>query len=177
MEQYWFSLFTWKEWKAFVEAGRTEAGFKLARWPTAQKIRPQDMILCYLTGLSRVMGLLEVIGEARLEGIDDKAVKGMQMEFERRAVLKARFPFPCKVPVRSVITLSPETAVPIKILLENMASLGNYAPRSLNGLVSGSPNKWTSIEGEIAAKALLDAAENPVVRPFDPSKLEYESKK
>ena len=34
-----------------------------SRWATVQKMKPGDYLLCYLTRVSRWVGLLEVVGE------------------------------------------------------------------------------------------------------------------
>jgi len=39
----------------------TVSGFRESRWATVQKIKPGDYLLCYLTGISRFIGALEVV--------------------------------------------------------------------------------------------------------------------
>jgi len=51
--KYWLDLFTGTTWKEFREAGASVSGFRASRWKTVQKIQPGDMLLCYLTGVSR----------------------------------------------------------------------------------------------------------------------------
>jgi predicted RNA-binding protein len=61
--KYWLDLFTGTTWKEFLEAGSGVSGFPESRWKTVQKMREGDYLLCYLTGLSRWVGALEVISE------------------------------------------------------------------------------------------------------------------
>ena len=39
------------------------SGFSEKRWATVQKIKPGDHLLCYLTRVSRWVGLLEAVGK------------------------------------------------------------------------------------------------------------------
>jgi hypothetical protein len=61
---YWLDLFTPVTWQEFLDAGAKVSGFREARWSTLQKVRPGDYFLCYATGISRWIGLLEVTSEA-----------------------------------------------------------------------------------------------------------------
>jgi predicted RNA-binding protein len=58
-------------------------------------IKPRDFLLCYLTGVSRFIGLLEVVSEPFRD--DSRVWKDDS--------------FPCRVRVKPVITLTPEAAV------------------------------------------------------------------
>lgn len=57
---YWLDLFTWKTWDQFVKSGANMSGFTEYRRKTVEKFRTGDILLCYLTGISRFIGLLEV---------------------------------------------------------------------------------------------------------------------
>ena len=57
---YWLDLFTGKTWHEFLDAGAEVSGFRHQRRKSVAKIRPGDYLLCYLTGLSRFIGVLEV---------------------------------------------------------------------------------------------------------------------
>ena len=61
---YWLNLFSGDTWQEFKAAGGSVTGFREGRWKTAQKIRRRDYLLCYLTGVSRFIGVLEVISES-----------------------------------------------------------------------------------------------------------------
>jgi hypothetical protein len=59
---YWLDLFTGDTWQQFRDAGATISGFRktMARY----KKQPQkgDILLCYLTGVKRWVGALEILG-------------------------------------------------------------------------------------------------------------------
>jgi hypothetical protein len=59
---YWLDLFTGQTWKEFREAGANLSGFRHRVRATVAKIQPGDILLCYLTGVMRWVGALEVIG-------------------------------------------------------------------------------------------------------------------
>ena len=54
---------TVETWKEFLDHGGDVTGFREKRWKTVQKIRRGDCLLCYLTGASRWVGLLEAAGD------------------------------------------------------------------------------------------------------------------
>lgn len=60
---YWLDLFTGSTWQEFIDAGANVSGFSATRAKTVEKIRPGDYLLCYLTGVSRFVGVLEVISK------------------------------------------------------------------------------------------------------------------
>ena len=61
---YWLDLFTGATWDEFKAADARTSGFRESRWKIVQKIKPGDYFLCYLTGVSRFIGILEVVGDA-----------------------------------------------------------------------------------------------------------------
>ena len=83
---YWLCLFTRTSWQEFMAAGATVSAFRLARSRTVHQMRPGDYLLCYLTGVSRFVGALEVTGEPY-----DDATPILEDDA-----------FPCRVPVRVV---------------------------------------------------------------------------
>jgi hypothetical protein len=65
--RYWLDLFTGTTWSEFLRAGASVSGFRASRWTTVQQLRSGDYLLCYLTGLSRWIGVLEVAGQPYLD--------------------------------------------------------------------------------------------------------------
>jgi len=60
---YWLDLLSGVTWNEFRKAGSKIIGFRETLWTTIQKIKEGDVFLCYLTGISRCIGLLEVTGK------------------------------------------------------------------------------------------------------------------
>lgn len=153
---YWLDLFTGTTWQEFLDAGGEVSGFRESRWVTVQKIKPGDYLLCYLTGVSRLIGILEVTSKP----------------YKDTTPIWQFDPFPCRMNVKIVVALTPETAVPIQSLRSELSIFQNLKnPNAWSGKLRGSPMKWKSSDGEIILNVLQDAKENPVVRPVDPRKL------
>jgi len=65
--QYWLDLFTGKTWEEFLKNGANESGFRGRRRNTAKRIHPGDYLICYLIGVSRLIGILEVKSELYID--------------------------------------------------------------------------------------------------------------
>jgi EVE domain len=155
--KYWLDLFTWTTWQEFLKAGGEISGFRENRWRTVQKIKRGDFLLCYLTGLSRFFGVLEVTGDAYK---DDRPIWGEAV-------------FPSRVPVRVVLSLSPEYAIPVTLLQSQLSYFQNMrAPNSWTGHFRGSPVEEKQQDATSIIAALEDAQQSPVFRDFDRRKLE-----
>ncbi len=158
---YWLDLFTAKSWEEFWAAGGTVSGFREGQWNRVKKIATGDYLLCYLTGVSRFIGILEVVGTGHR---DTKPIWSDDS-------------FPCRLKVKVVASLTPETAVPVKELTGKLTFLpeGQVSP-AWTGHFRGSPTKWKQADGEAVVTALKGAVANPVVTPIDPAKLKYRPK-
>jgi predicted RNA-binding protein len=153
---YWLDLFTGTTWQQFLDAGANVSGFRENRSKAVQKIKPGDYLLCYLTGVSRFIGVLEVTSESFM---DTTAIWGEAA-------------FPCRVHVKPIVILAPETAVPIHELKESLSIFQDLkSPHAWTGHLRGSPARWSTKDGEIILAALQEAAANPVERPVNPAKL------
>lgn len=153
---YWLDLFTGTTWQEFIDGGAHISGFRESRWNTVQKIKPGDYLLCYLTGVSRFIGVLEVTSKP----------------YKDTSPIWTHATFPCRMHVAPVVLLTPETAVPIQELREQLSIFQDLkSPHSWTGHLRGSPSRWKAPDGEVIKTALLAANENPVHRPVDPVKL------
>src|SRR6267154_751901 len=102
---YWLDLFTEATWQEFLDAGAEVSGCRESRWKSAQQIKSGDYLICYLTRLSRLVGILEVASEA----------------FKDYTPLWKNDIFPCRVKVRAITSLTPETGVPIIHLRDQLS--------------------------------------------------------
>jgi len=158
---YWLDLFTGVTWKEFKVAGANVSGFRESRWNTVQKIKTGDYLLCYLTGISRFIGILEVTGGP----------------FKDKSEIWKDEDFPCRLRVKVIAELSPETGVPVHELRDKLSFFQNLStPHAWTGRFRGSPVKWSTDDGEVVVQAILQAQENPVSLPFDERKLKYRPK-
>ena len=153
---YWLNLFTGTTWQEFLDAGASISGFREGRWRTVQQIKPGDYLLCYMTGISRWIGVLEVVSEP----------------YQDTEPLWKDDVFPCRLRVKPVVTLTPETAVPILSMRDQLSIFSaDTSPYAWTGHLRASPTRWTTTDGEAVVQAVLDASRNPTVRPVDAAKL------
>lgn len=156
--RYWLDLFTAVTWGEFQKAGSKVSGFRDSRWSTLKQIETGDYLLCYLTGISRFIGILEVTSKPFKD--DEPIWKDED--------------FPSRVSVKSVVELTPETSIPILDLKERLSIFQNLKnPHAWSGWVRSSPAKWKNSDGEEVTKAIFEAYENPISKPFDNNKLKY----
>ncbi|MDQ6632438.1 MAG: hypothetical protein M3Y82_11910 [Verrucomicrobiota bacterium] len=120
---YWLDLFTGTTWNEFQKSGASVSGFSYRMRKTVQKIQRGDILLCYLTGVMRWVGALEVIGQT-----DDKTPIWKDAEF------------PSRLKVKPLLMLSPTNGIPMSQLegkvqfYQTKADSGKF-----KGFVRGSP--------------------------------------
>jgi len=158
---YWLDLFTPVTWQEFLDAGGKVSGFRESRWSTLQKVVVGDYFLCYLTGISRWVGILEVTSEA----------------FRDTKPIWKDENFPCRVRVKVVAKLTPETGIPVKEMKDHLSVFQtNGGALAWTGHFRGSPTKWKVSDGEAVVSAVQRAVESPVARPINPTRLKYRPK-
>ncbi len=153
---YWLDLFTGKTWQEFQAAGSKVTGFRQHNWKRAANIKPGDIFLCYLTGVKRWVGLLEVVGDRYK---DDSPI------FEDEV-------FPVRFPVKPLVLLTPQQGVPMEALEGKLSFYpAGAASNQWTGLVRSSPTRYDATDGGLIAAAIREAAAHPVERPVDTKKL------
>jgi predicted RNA-binding protein len=153
--KYWLDLFTGKTWEEFHKNGASVSGFKERRRNVAKKIRPSDYLICYLTGLSRFIGVLEVLSESY---------------FDKSRIWEDQL-FPVRFKVKVVYALDAKTAIPIHNLKDKLSIFRDArTPRAWSGFFRGSPIQFDPKDAEAIIDAIRDASANPVEREFDERK-------
>jgi hypothetical protein len=153
---YWLDLFTNQTWTEFLDAGAQVSGFRENRWKTLQAMKPGDILLCYLTGVSRWIGLLEVTGPA----------------FKDDTLIWSANDFQARIPVKLIAKLDALTGIPVVEMKEKLSIFQNLkSPHAWTGRFRGSPYRWKSEDGAAVVAAILDAVTHPVERPFEFAKL------
>lgn len=153
---YWIDLFTGETWSEFLAAGGEVSGFRQTRWNSVQRLKPGDLLLAYLTGVSRFVGVLEVMSEA----------------FHDASPIWQTEEFPARVRVRAVVTLTPKTGVPMSTLRGVLSFMQTPdRPNEWVGHVRGSPVKWSDADGAAVVRAVREAEADPVIRPVSPRAL------
>jgi hypothetical protein len=155
---YWLDLFTATTWREFLAAGADVSGFRESSWTTVQQIECGDYLLCYLVVVQRLVGVLEVVSEP----------------FRDETRIWTDASFPCRVRVKPLIGLTPETGVPIHDLRDRLTIFSKHEdPRSWGIYVRKSPTKWDPHDGEAVVDALRKAERHPVSRPVSKAQLAW----
>jgi hypothetical protein len=135
---YWVQVFTLKTWQEFLAAGGKVTGFRSARWWRIQQLKPGDFLLCYLSGLGKFVGILEVQSDPYID----------------QSPIWQGESFPCRADVKIVTALEPEAAVSIRDL-SNRLSIFRTSHWGLY-LIS-SPSKWDVNDAEAVMEAIYFA--------------------
>jgi hypothetical protein len=153
---YWLDLFTGQTWQEFRDYGACVSGFRTRMHNAVERIKPGDILLCYLTGVMRWVGALEVQGRSP----DKKTI----WEFDE---------FPERLSVKPLVLLAPEHGVPMQELEAKVDFYLSRADRpGFKGFLRMSPNRFRrASDGDLILNLLRAAEKQPVSRPVDPKKL------
>ncbi|MBZ0273985.1 hypothetical protein K8I61_18245 [bacterium] len=153
---YWLDSFTPRTWKEFLAAGSNVSGFRESQKAAIKKIQPGDIFLCYLTGVQRWVGALEVLGVSK-----------------SRETIWSENDFPVRFAVKPLVTLAPEFGVPMDAFAGAVDFYKSPKDKGkFKGFVRRSPNLFRfEADGKRILDAVREAARNPVDRPVDPKKL------
>lgn len=97
---YYIDLFSPETYGAFTSSDRTISGFRMRQQSIAATVKPGDKLICYMTKLSRWVGVLEVVSDYFL---DDTPI-----------FLPTEDPFRVRFRVRPLVWLAPEKSIPIQ---------------------------------------------------------------
>jgi hypothetical protein len=153
---YWLDLFTGQTWQEFRDHGGGVSGFRKRMHNAVERIKPGDVLLCYLTGVMRWVGALEVQGRSH--------DKSKIWQFDE---------FPERLSVKPIVMLPPEHGVPMEELEAKVDFYRSRADRpGFNGFLRMSPNRFKQAsDGELLLSLLRAAEKEPTKRPVDPKKL------
>jgi hypothetical protein len=153
---YWLDLFTGTTWREFRDAGANVSGFRAKQVKTAKQMVKGDIFLCYLTGVMRWVGALEIIGTSS----------------DTRKIWQEQ-DFPVRFEVKALIALDPEHGIPMEQLESRVKFYAGPKDRGkFKGFVRSSLRKFDDPkDGELILAMLREAERNPVSRPVDPKKL------
>jgi hypothetical protein len=152
--QYWIDLFTGKTWDEFKSAGGETSGFRESKAKTVRRLKPGDWMLCYVTGVSRFIAILEVAGEPFR---DDTPIWSDDV-------------FPMRLRVKTIAELDPETSVPVHTILPRLSFYDELRPMAWTGRFRSSPSRVDSSDGAAIADAILAAQKSPTRLAIDAKK-------
>jgi hypothetical protein len=153
---YWLDLFTGTTWNEFRDSGATVSGFRHRMRNAASKVQAGDIFLCYLTGVMRWVGALEVVGPSK----------------DKRPIWKDA-DFPIRFEVKALVMLDAEYGVPMGELKGKVLFYqSDKDSPGFSAFLRQSPNLFKrNADGEIILSLVRSAEKHPVSRPVDPRKL------
>lgn len=154
MPTYWTNNFTIETWEEARRFGFRVTGFRTGRMGFARQVAVGDIFLCYLGGgVSRWLGALEVTSEVRVESDPRIWVSDV---------------FPVRFDVKPLVTLDPETAIPVADLASELKTFNTLThPKNFGFMFQGSPARLrVQTDGPTLLKALERAQQEPISRPI-----------
>ena len=148
MVQYWLDLFTPRTWEEAQRNGFKLSGFRENRWGLVKKIEPGDLLICYITRISRFSGILKVVS------------KPYKDEKKAKKVWKGDS-FPCVMDVEPVITLDFLHSVPASEVISKLTIAAKWG-----GIVRGSPNRVNKEDGNTIKKILKESIKKKIEYPL-----------
>jgi len=153
---YWLDLFTGTTWDEFRKSGASISGFRHSMRNAAAKVQSGDIFLCYLTGVMRWVGALEVVRATN----DQSKIWADEV-------------FPVRFEVKPLIQLAPEHGVPMDELEGKVQFYSGQKDRGkFKGFVRMSLHCFRNPnDGDLILALIKQAQVTPVSRPVDPKKL------
>jgi predicted RNA-binding protein len=135
---YWLIVFTPETWEEFLNAGVRVYGFTDQYKKTAEKTKPGDYLICYVTKKSQFNGILEV---------DSAPFRDLKEIWSAKV-------YPVRLHVKPVKILPTGYGIPISQLKEKLSIFQN-----LKTPTGWTWHFWTSIKEwkEPDAKAVIEA--------------------
>lgn len=148
---YWLDVFSVSTWREFRAQKQPVCGFPQRRWRSAREMKQGDLLLAYLRGESRWVGVLRVIGPA----------------FESSEPIWSSGEYPVRIPVEVVVALDPEYGKPVLDMRDELSVMQRTSnPNAWGVAFRSSPVKWTPQDGVAVQRALIEARDTPQRRPL-----------
>ena len=153
---YLLDLFTPATWQAFRRSGAEVTGFRPRQRNVArERVKKGDILICYLTRLSRWCGALQVQSE---------------MYEDNQPLFADPDPFSIRFKVKSIVILDPEFSIPIHndVVWKTLSMTNRYDKRSSHwtGFFRNSLNKFNDRDGRFLFNMLEDQRNNLVPQPL-----------
>jgi hypothetical protein len=161
---YYLDLFSPATYEGFSKSDRSVSGFQIRHRGLAKRVEPGDLLLCYLTKLSRWVGMLETI--------DGPFESGNPIFYPENDPYVVRFH------VKPIIWLPVERAVPIHEdeLFQNLSFTKGYARGSSAWAqrLKGSLVALSNGDGALI-RGVLERQDTPAAKKYPYDRKVYES--
>ena len=138
---YWYKSFQPSTWQEFLVRGANIAAFPQRSRKTVQQLKPEDFLICYVADISRWIGVLEVISHP----------------FEDSTPISKEGDFLWRVPVNLLIGLTPETAVPLQEVRDQLSFYDLHNLNASNLKLHQSLFDLEPKDAEVIMKAIREA--------------------
>ena len=146
--QFWVSLFTVTSWQEAKSREKFLVGFNNNQKKLAAQIKVGDLLLAYLTKVSRFIAVLKVTKKA--QSFDDEMwSEGL---------------FPTRVEVEILDELSVEKSIPVSALIGKLSFLQNeddYKSARWSIHIRSSPRRWSAENGNAVWGLIKDPSDFP----------------
>lgn len=161
-KHYWLVIFNGTTWNEFLNNESKVMGFKESKEKIVSRIRLGDYLICYIIGISRFIGILEVKSDLF---IDESKIWNDNI-------------YPCRIKVDTIDILEPIYSVPALNLKNDLSIFKNlYDPKIWSSFFMSSPKQFNVKDAEIIVQAIKKAIVNRNEFPYDEKKfLKYKSK-
>jgi hypothetical protein len=154
---YYTNLFSPETYEAFGRSDRQISGFRMRQLAWAKRIKPGDRFICYMTKLSRWIGVLEVVSESFTD--------------ESPLFYTDGDPFVVRFKVRTLAWLPKDKTVPIhdKKVWEALSFTRDCEPSSSvwTGKVRTSLNRLSNEDGAFLESLILGQRDAGEAYPID----------
>jgi hypothetical protein len=158
---YYTNLFSPETYEAFERSGREVSGFRMRQLSWAKRIKPGDRFICYMTKLSRWIGVLEVASEAF---VDDSPLFYPEGD-----------PFVVRFKVHTLAWLPKDKTVPIhdKKVWDTLSFTRDCEPSSAvwTGKVRTSLNRLSDEDGAFLESLILRQQDGGETYAIDPDEF------
>jgi predicted RNA-binding protein len=154
---YYLDLFSPETYEKFSQSSQTVSGFRQRQRNVAERIKPGDILVCYMTKLSRWIGLLEVTSES--------------FEDNSPIFYEQDDPFVIRFRVKPIVWLEKEHAVPIKSPdIWNQLSFTREHEQGTSawtGKLRASLNQIDPEDGQFLEEVIHRQASSPTIYPVN----------
>ena len=150
---YYIDLFSPETYLAFMKSDKNVSGFRERQKGIAAGVKPGDKLICYVTKLSRWVGVLEITSEYF---INDNPIFTAIAD-----------PFVVRFKVKPNVWLQLDNCIPVDsdISWNNLSFTKQLPKKSLawTGMVRGSLRKLDDNDGQYLEKILIEQLKSPLV--------------
>ncbi len=154
---YYLDLFSPETYEYFSNSTWNITGFRIRQSQAAKKIMPGDRFVCYMTKLSRWIGILEVLSESFID--------------ETPWLYEKNDPFVVRFHVKPFIWLSKEKAVPIRedFVWNRLSFTKGHEKHGSGwtGIFRSSLNRLNDADGQFLKKLLAAQQKDGKIYPVD----------